>query len=103
MNLLCPEDISFKFIKSLAMTDEHISAMRDDKYGIDCEQYTKKKSDFEFGKPKTYYFMDGSDKEYTDLQKLCDDWNEIKNFDDPDFEIKWVKVIQKKETINSSQ
>lgn len=96
MNLLCPEDISFKFIKSLGLTDEHISMMRNEEYGIQCEQYTKKKSEFEFGKPKTYYFIDGQEKEYTDLQELCDDWNEIKNFDDPNNEITWVKVIKSK-------
>lgn len=79
MNLLSPEDISFKVIKTLAMDDEHALLMRDDKHGINCEQYTKKISEFEFGKPKTYYFMDDNEKEYTDLQELCDDWNIIKN------------------------
>jgi hypothetical protein len=39
-------------------------------------------------------------KEYNNIQTLCDDWNEIKNFDDPGYEIKWVNVIQKKETTN---
>ena len=95
-NIICPEDISFKFIKSLAMVDEHISMMRNEEFGIQCEQYTKKKNDFEFAKPKTYYFIDGQEKEYTDIQKLCDDWNEIKNFDDPNNEITWVKVIKTK-------
>ena len=40
MNKLCPEDISFKFIKSLAMQDEHAILMRNEEYGIQCEKYT---------------------------------------------------------------
>ena len=96
MNKLCPEDISFKFIKSLAMQDEHAILMRNEEYGIQCEKYTKKINEFQFGKPKIYFFIDGSEKEYTYIQELCNDWNEIKNFDDPNSEIKWIKVIQRK-------
>ena len=96
MNKLCPEDISFKFIKSLAMQDEHAILMRNEEYGIQCEKYTKKINEFQFGKPKIYFFIDGSEKEYTDIQELCNDWNEVKNFDDPNSEIKWIKVIQRK-------
>ena len=79
MNKLCPEDISFKFIKSLAMQDEHAILMRNEEYGIQCEKYTKKINEFQFGKPKIYFFIDGSEKEYTDIQELCNDWNEVGN------------------------
>ena len=41
------------------------------------EKYTKKINEFQFGKPKIYFFIDGSEKEYTDIQELCNDWNEI--------------------------
>lgn len=95
-NLLCPEDIEWKTVHHLGMTDEHISKRRNDEFGVEWEQYTKKLNDFDFGKPKNYYYIDGQEKEYTDLQKLCDDWNEIKNFDDPNNEITWVKVIKTK-------
>jgi len=36
---------------------------------------------------------------HTDIQKLCDDWNEIKNYDDPNCEIVWVKKIVKTRNI----
>ncbi len=45
------------------------------------------------GNPKTYFYITGQEKEYTDLEELCRDWNEIKNFDDPNNEIVWVKKI----------
>lgn len=95
-NILCPEDIKFTGKKSLAMSNWHAMKYRNEEYGIDWEQWSRKKNDLEFGKPKNYYFMDGSKKEYTDLQTLCNDWNEIKNYDDPNSEIEWVKVIKSK-------
>ena len=60
------------------------------------EKHTAIKHSGDFGKAKTYYFIKDQDKEYTDLQQLCNDWNEIKNFDDPNSEITWVKVIKSK-------
>ena len=100
-NLLCPEDIVWKFIMSMAFSDHHHAKMVNKEYGLECETITKKLSDgFSFGKAKVYYFITGQEKEYTDLQKLCDDWNEIKNFDDPDNEIVWEKKIVKIIKIN---
>lgn len=100
MNVLSPEDIEWKFIYSLAMSDCHHAKMVNKKYVLECETITKKLSDgFSFGKAKVYYFITGQKKEYTDLQKLCDDWNEIKNYDDPNNEIVWVKKIVKTRSI----
>ncbi|MDV3774050.1 hypothetical protein CMU14_13285 [Elizabethkingia anophelis] len=96
-NILAPEDIKFKLKKTMAFDEAHSVLMRNEEFGIQWEQHTKKKSEFEFGKPKNYYFIDGIEKEYTDLQELCNDWNEIKNFDDPNKEIVWVKVIKNKQ------
>lgn len=100
MNKLCPEDIDWKFLKSMGFTDMHHSKSINEKYGLEMEVITKKISDYHFGKGKVYYFITGQEKEYTDLQKLCDDWNEIKNYDDPNSEIKWVKIITKKSQTN---
>jgi len=96
MNKLCPEDIEWSFIMSMGFTDHHHSKSINKKYGLEMEIITKKIDGYSFGKGKVYYFITGQEKEYTYLQKLCDDWNEIKNFDDPDSEIKWVKIITKK-------
>jgi hypothetical protein len=95
MNKLEPDDIKWKFVSSLACRDYHHSKFTNDEFGLEMEKVTKV-VDEGFGKPKTYYFITGQEKEYTNLQTLCNDWNEIKNFDDPDSEIIWVKVIRKK-------
>jgi hypothetical protein len=94
-NLLCPEDIDWKFIMSMAFVDFHHSKSVNEKYGLEMEVITKKIDDYTFGKGKVYYFITGQEKEYTDLRELCNDWNEIKNFDDPENEIVWVKKIVK--------
>ena len=99
-NLLCPEDIKWKFKMSMGLTDCHHSKSTNEEYGLEKEVITKKIDDNHFGKGKVYYFITGQEKEYTDLQHLCDDWNEIKNFDDPENEIVWVKKIVKTVKIN---
>jgi len=97
INKLCPEDIKWKFISSLGFVDCHHARYIDADFGLEMEVITKKLSDnFSFGSSKTYYFITGQKKEYTDIQILCDDWNEIKNYDDPNSEIVWVKVIKSK-------
>lgn len=92
-NKLEPEDIEWEFICSLALSSHHHAKFICEEYGLEKEKITPKKSDGDFGNAKTYYFITGQEKEYTDLKALCDDWNEIKNFDDPNNEIVWVKKI----------
>jgi len=92
-NLLEPSDITWKYHKHLTCTDHSHFCMRNEDYGLQHEQITNRDGNGWVGKAKNYYFIDGQDKEYTDIQELCDDWNEIKNFDNPHGKIKWVKVI----------
>ena len=96
MNVLSPEDIEWKLISTMALTTEHRMLYMNNQFGFQKEVYTKKTSEFTFGKPKIYYFRDDCEKEYNNLQKLCDDWNEIKNYDDETSEITWVKIIKNK-------
>lgn len=95
-NNLIPEDIAFKFMGSFAFTTHHHSKFVCDEFGIEMEKVTRVKAHGDFAEPKTYYYITGQEKEYTSLDELCKDWNEIKNFDDPNSEIKWVKVIKSK-------
>ena len=76
MNQLTPEDIRFKFIHSLGMDDYHHALLRCDEYKIQCEKITPKQGE-NFGKPRTYFFIDGCERD----------------FDDPENEIVWVKTI----------
>lgn len=100
MNQLEPEDIEWKFISSMGFTTHHHSKFIDDKFGLEMEKISNIKDDGSFGKAKTYYFITGQEKEYTELNELCKDWNEIKNYDDPNSEIKWVKTIRDKNKTN---
>ncbi len=79
------------------MTTQSHFAYRNEKFALQWEQITNRDGHGWSGKAKNYYFIDGVEREFTDIQTLCDCWNEIKNFDDPRSEIKWVKVIKKKE------
>ncbi len=92
MNKLEPEDIEWAFKSSMAFTTYHHSLYRNEQFCIQMEGITNVTQNG-FGKSKKYFYMDGQKKEYTDLQELCNDWNEIKNFDDPNNEIVWVKKI----------
>lgn len=92
-NELQVEDIEWRFITSMSCTTHHHSKFINEEYGLEMEKITNVKADGGFGKAKTYYFMTGYEKEYTDIDELIKDWNEIKNFDDPDNKIVWVKKI----------
>ena len=98
-NVLEPEDIKWVFISSMAMKEYHHSKFLNKEFGIEMEKITPVR-EMGFGKPKTYYYITGQKKEYTDLETLCKDWNEIKNYDDPNSEITWVKVIRRVEKKN---
>lgn len=99
MNKLAPEDIIFKFGTSWNFSTYHHTVCHNEEFGIQMEKITKKTIWGELGKPKEYFYIDGCDREFTDLQVLCDSWNEIKNYDDPNSEIVWVKVIKTKEKV----
>lgn len=75
------------------MTTQSHWVFRDERYKIQREQITNRNAHGKVGKAKNYFFMDNVPREFTDLQELCDCWNERPNFDDPDNEIIWVKKI----------
>ncbi len=87
-----PEDIKFRLVSTISFVDHHHLQFVNEEYGLTMEKLTNV-TDSGFGKAKTYYFINGQEKEYTDLNELCKDWNEIKDFDDPNNEIVWVKKI----------
>jgi len=92
-NLLEPEDIEWKYIKHVTMTTQSHTLFRDERYKIQLEQITNRDGHGWVGKAKNYFFIDTLEREFTDLQELCNCWNERNNFDDPNNEIIWVKKI----------
>lgn len=95
--MLLPEDINFKFKKSLNLSTCHHTLSRDDDKGIQRETITRKThGGYGLGKSKSYYFIDGIDKEFKDVEKLCDFYNEKFQYeeDNPNQEVIYVKVIR---------
>lgn len=97
MNKLTPEDIEWIFVSSLGMTEFHHIKSINKIFGLQKETITKRRGDFDFGSSKTYYYINGCEREFTDIQTLCDCWNELNDFDDPNDEIVWVKIIKSKD------
>jgi hypothetical protein len=95
MNKLEPDDIEWKGLSFWSFENYHYAVYRNEKYKIQREVITNiSKLTGDFSKhPKVYYFIDGCDKEMTDLQDVCDTWNELHDFDDPNNEIVWIKKI----------
>lgn len=92
-NILEPEDIEWTYLKHLTLTTQSHFVFRNEKYGLQWEQLTNRDGDGWVGKSKNYYFIDKIEREFTDIQELCDCWNERNNFDDPKNEIVWIKKI----------
>jgi hypothetical protein len=93
-NKLDPTDIEWKFITSFGCTHQHHALFRDDRYSIQMETITPKSQTTQvFGKKKVYFFIDGCEKEMTEIEDLCETWNDLKNFDDPKNEIVWERKI----------
>ena len=92
-NTLEPEDIEWTYLNHITLNNQSQFASRNEKYGLQWEQVTKRDGHGWVGKPKNYYFIDKIEREFTDIQELCDCWNESNNFDDPNNEITWVKKI----------
>ena len=95
-NILDPLDIEWRHATHMTLTSESHFVCRDERYGIQWEQITKRDGHGKIGTPKNYYFIDGISREFTDVQEMCDCWNEFKNFDDPKSQIDYVKVIKPK-------
>jgi len=92
-NTLEPDDIEWKYVKHLTMTTQSHMLFRDERFKIQWEQITNRDGHGKVGKAKNYFFIDKVQREFTDIQELCDCWNERNNFDDPNNEITWVKKI----------
>ncbi len=93
-NKLDPLDISWQMKSSIGYDNQHHALYRCDEYGLQMETITpKSKTTDEFGKAKVYFYIDDCEKEMTEIEDLCDTWNDLKNFDDPNNEIVWKKKI----------
>lgn len=99
--MIARDNIDFRITGTWGFTDQHIAIARDDQLGIEWHKITNKKSDgFSFCKPRNYFYIKGVEREFTDLDELVDAYNDKFQFEgeNPDYEIKWVRVVKKRGT-----
>lgn len=102
--MIIPEDIKFQFKESLNLSNCHHTLSRNDELGIQVETITRKNwAGFSTGKSKSYYFIDGIEKEFKSLDELCNFYNEKFQYeeDNPEQEVVFVKVIRKRNSMSS--
>ena len=97
--MLISRDIPFRFVSSLNMDSYHHAVSRNNNLGLQIETITKK-DDFGFskGEPKSFFFIDGIEKEFKSLDELCDFYNEKFQYeeDNPNQEVVFVKIIRQR-------
>ena len=59
-----------------SFSDVHVIKKRCNELGIECETYTPKKTRGGFGKAKSFYFIDGDEREFLDIDQLIIAYNE---------------------------
>lgn len=96
--MITRDDLQFKCINCLDLQGSGIMQYRDNENKISAETITPRNG-FNYGKPKTFYYIDGVDKEFTDLDVLIDFYNEkfIHDGENPETEVNFVKVYKKRE------
>lgn len=71
---------------------------RDNQNKISAKTVTPR-NEFNYGKPKTIFYIDGVDKEFTDLDDLIDFYNEkfVHEGENPETEVNFVKVYKRRD------
>ena len=103
-SMINSEDIQFQFISSMSCRTQHHTMLRDNNLGIQCEQIANRTSCGTGVKStKNFYFIDNDEREFTDLEKLVDAYNEkfVLDGEDPEYEVKFVRVRVKRDKANN--
>lgn len=81
-----------------SFSDVHVIKKRCTEFGIECETYTPKKKRGGFGKAKSFYFIDGDEREFLSADELIEAYNDKfkRDGDSPIMEVKYIKVIKKR-------
>lgn len=96
--MITRDDLQLRILSCISMTGSGIIKYRDEVNKISAVTITPRKDDLSYGKPKTTYYIDNVEKEFTDLDELIDFYNEKFRFEkeNPDQEITFVKVVKKR-------
>ena len=92
--------INWKLQSHMTMRSEGRSLYRDDAIGVQLEAITPRRGECEWGKQKNFYFIDNDPREFLTEDELIDAYNEKfrRDGEDPEHEVKYVKVITKRPT-----
>ena len=97
--MLHADNIKWQFKGSMNLENQHHTFLRDDELGLQCESISNKTcGGYGIGKSKSYYFIDGDDREFLSTEELADAYNEKFKFNDenPEHEVKYIKIITKR-------
>lgn len=69
--MITVDDIKFYFIANLSTKNTYHCVYRDNKYGLQKEQITRRTNGgYDVGKTKTFYFIDKDKREFKSLDEL---------------------------------
>lgn len=96
--MITRDDLQLRILSCMSMEGSGFVKYRDDVNKISAVTITPRKDELSYGKPKTTYYIDNVEKEFTDLDELIDFYNEKFRFEEenPDQEITFVKVIKRR-------
>lgn len=100
--MLSRDSLQLELVSTMAMESQHHIQMHDKVHGITSEIVTNKKEDGSFGKSQTFYFIQNDEREFLTMDEVIDACNEKFKFEgeNPETEIKYVKVYAKRDAIN---
>lgn len=95
--MITRDSLQFEYIFCLDFTNCGVIKYRDNVNKISAETITPR-NEFKHGKARTIYFIDGVDKEFTDVDEMIDFYNEkfVYEGENPNTEVNFVKVYKNK-------
>lgn len=100
--MIFEESINWKQTSRIAYSSHYHSLYEDKELGISKEVITKRTNNgYGIGKVSTFFFINNDDREFTDIDKFIDAYNEKFKFEseNPDHEVTYVRVVKLKQKV----
>lgn len=96
--MITRDNLHLRIVSCLSMSGCGIVKYRDNVNMLSAETITPRKDELSYGKPKTTYYIDNVEREFTNLDDLIEFYNEKFRFEgeNPDKEVTFVKVIKRR-------
>lgn len=98
--MIFEESINWKQKSRIAFSSHYHSLYEDKKLGISKEVITKRTNNgYGIGKVSTFFFINNDDREFINIDKFIDAYNEKFKFEfeNPNQEVTYVRVIKQKQ------